>query len=114
MLVRHVLRTRLEAARELMSVLLELEEKDAQVAASFWLAAEYGDEVDRTEQALTEWEKPLPRGTRSGHEVVQFLRSRGARIGRKERDRSNEYHWAATSGAETEGEHGAITGDEGN
>jgi hypothetical protein len=102
-LVRHVLRTRVEAARELASVFFELEEKDPQVSASFWMASRYGGEVDREEAALKKWDTPFPKGVRGGREVVAFLREKGARLGLA-RDAT---HWAASSGAEmevTEGE----------
>lgn len=100
-LVRHVLRTRQEAARELMRLLLELEEKDAQVNASFWLAEEHGGEVmmvSKEDEGVADWERPLPRGTRGGREVVGYLRSKRARLGgAKVTD-----HWAASSGDEGE------------
>lgn len=99
-LVRHVLRTRLEAARDLASVLFDIEAKDAQINASFWLADKYGGEVmkvSKDDEALMEWERPLPEGRRSGSEVVEFLREKGARLGgAKSRD-----HWAAHSGDES-------------
>ncbi|GFZ48760.1 hypothetical protein JCM24511_06509 [Saitozyma sp. JCM 24511] len=97
-LVRHVLRTRVEAARQLARVLFELEDKDPQVSASFWLATKYGGEVDREREALDQWDEPFPRGVRSGREVVGFLRSKGARLG----GAKDAGHWAASSGAETE------------
>ena len=101
-LVRHVLRMRIEAARELAATLLEMEEKDSQVNASFWLAERHGGEVlqlSKEDEDLIEWERPLPKGIRSGREVVGFLRSKGARLGG---DRV-EGHWAASSGDEDRG-----------
>jgi len=102
LLVRHVLRIRLEAARELASLLFELEEKDAQINASFWLAEEYGGEVmkvSKEDEEVADWERPLPRGVRGGAEVVGYLRNRGARLGSvKIVD-----HWAASSGDEGDG-----------
>lgn len=100
-LVRHVLRMRLEAARDLASVLFELEEKDTQLNASFWLAERYGGEVlkiSKDDEALLEWERPLPEGRRSGREVVDFLRSKGARLGAGAS--RVDGHWAASSGDE--------------
>jgi len=100
-LVRHVLRIRFEAARDLAATLLEIEEKDCQVNASFWLAQEHDGEVlkaDREDDELVEWERPFPRGQRSGAEVVAFLRRNGARLGGSQ----VEGHWAASSGDETE------------
>lgn len=100
-LVRHVLRIRLEAARQLASVLLDLEKTNNQVSASFWLATKYGGEVDRGEEALNGSEPGVfPRGGREGQEVVQFLRDRGARLGGPERSKGD---WAASSGGETDG-----------
>ena len=102
-LIRHVLRTRLEAARELAKVLFELEAKDAQVNASFWLAEEYDGEVMKVseeDEGVADWERPLPRGTRGGAEVVDYLRRRGARLG----GARVADHWAASSGDEGGGE----------
>lgn len=105
-LVRQVLRTRLEAARELASVLFELEERDSEVNASFWLADEFGGEVlkvSKEDEEKLEWERPLPKGIRGGREVVSFLRDRGARLGLQKL----EGHWAAaTSGDEDDGRSG--------
>jgi glycerol-3-phosphate O-acyltransferase/dihydroxyacetone phosphate acyltransferase len=105
-LVRHVLRTRIEAARELASVLLELESEDAQVNASFWLAERHGGEVIKRSQGdkdegITEWERPLAKGLRGGAEVVEYLREKGARLGPggpggRGLGRT-ESHWAARS-----------------
>jgi len=99
-LVRHVLRSRFEAARDLASVLLDIEEKDAQINSSFWLADKYGGEVmkvSKEDEGLMDWERPLPEGRRSGSEVVHFLRQKGARLGgSKSKD-----HWAAHSGDES-------------
>ncbi len=99
-LVRHVLRIRLEAARELASLLLELEEQDAQINASFWLAEDGGEvlKVSKEDEEMADWERPLARGVRGGKEVVGYLRSRGARlVGARVDD-----HWAASSGDEAE------------
>ncbi|WWD19707.1 hypothetical protein CI109_104171 [Kwoniella shandongensis] len=85
-LVRHVLRVRLEAARQLAQVLLELEQDNADVNASFWLAKEFGGEVvevskEDEQNGVSDWERPLPKGTRRGGEVVNYLREKGARLG---------------------------------
>ncbi|WVQ66895.1 uncharacterized protein L199_005086 [Kwoniella botswanensis] len=103
-LVKHVLRTRLEAAKQLAKVLLELEARDEQVNASFWLAEEFSGqvlEVPEDEKGLNEWERNLPRARRSGKEVVGFLRGRGARLGI---NRDEEGHWVGSSGGEGEPE----------
>ncbi|WVR07618.1 hypothetical protein IAU60_004660 [Kwoniella sp. DSM 27419] len=103
-LVKHVLRTRLQAAQELARVLLELEDKDEQVNASFWLAEEFGGEVlkvSKEDEPLLEYERPLAKGVRSAREVVAFLRTKGARLGVS---KSEEGHWVASSGGETEAE----------
>ncbi len=94
-------------------MLLELEEKDAQVAASFWLAAEYGDEVDRTDQALTEWRSRYPAARAAGMKlsISCGLGEPGSAVmsGTGAMSIIGCHQWA-----ETEAEHGAITGDEGN
>ena len=95
-LVRHVLRYRLEAARELASTLIELETQNAEINASFWLAERFGGDVlklSKEDEGLIEWERPLPQGRRGGTEVVDFLRKRGARLGMA----SGEGFWAAAS-----------------
>ena len=100
-LVRHVLRLRLEAARELASVLFELESKDAQIDASFWLAEKFDGEIlkkSKMDEGLNDWERPLSRGIRGGAEVVRYLRENGARLGGARVDD----HWAASSGDEGE------------
>ena len=100
-LVKHVLRTRLEAARDLASVLSDLEKGDEGVQASFWLASTYGGEQDRKAEALERWEDsmPGPIGYRRGPEVVRFLRERGARVGRVVGGQDG--HWAADGAGET-------------
>lgn len=108
-LVRNVLRTRLEAARQLASVLYELEEKDIQLSASFWLASEHGGEVlkaSKEQEELGEWERPLAEGRRGGREVVGYLRSKGARL----RLSKMQSHWAAATSGD---EGGALSGTEG-
>ena len=95
-LVRHVLRFRLEAAKELASTLFDLETKDSELNASFWLAERYGGDVmkvSKEDEDLLEWERPLPKGVRGGTEVVGFFRKNGARLGGAQA----EEHWAAAS-----------------
>ncbi|ODN73335.1 hypothetical protein L202_07874 [Cryptococcus amylolentus CBS 6039] len=81
-LVRHVLRVRSEAFRELVQVLRELEQGEEVVAQS-WLAEEYGGRVLERErerdEVLSGWVQPG--GVRDGREVVSFLRARGADLG---------------------------------
>lgn len=101
-LVRNVLRTRLEAARQLASVLYELEEKDVQLNASFWLASAHGGEVlkiSKEHEELPEWERPLAEGRRGGREVVEYLRSKGARLG----SGKMQSHWAAATSGDEDG-----------
>ena len=99
-LVRHVLRVRLQAAKELARVFLDLEKNDADVHACYWLAESYGGEVlkvSKEHEELPEWERPLPQGRRGGREVVEFLRSKGARLGGQPHG-----HWAASDGDQTD------------
>lgn len=84
-LVKHILRVRAQAARELAELLLELE-NGGEVVAQTWLAEEFGGKVlqqiqqDGAEEQLTgRWVKQG--GTRSGREVLQYLKSKGARLG---------------------------------
>ena len=103
-LIRNVLQVRLEAARDLASTLFEVEERDIPVYASYWLAEEHGGEVlqlPKEAEALSVWERPMPEGRRSGREVVQFLRSHGARLGENEKLEDN---WAVGSGDERTGD----------
>ncbi|WOO82322.1 Glycerol-3-phosphate O-acyltransferase 2 [Vanrija pseudolonga] len=104
-LVRHVLRTRVQAARELSDVLLELEDQDARLKAKYWLAERYGGEVtniDHTDN-VPEYERHWPQRVRGAREVIAFLRGRGARFASAGR----EEHWAAaSSGDEGDGKNG--------
>lgn len=83
-LVKHILRVRAQAARELAELLLELENGE-EVMAQTWLAEEFGGKVLQqsqqvgVEEQLTGWVKQG--GTRSGREVIQYLKSKGARLG---------------------------------
>ncbi|EIW71954.1 hypothetical protein TREMEDRAFT_36357 [Tremella mesenterica DSM 1558] len=100
-LVRHVLRIRLEAARELADVLLQLEQTDGELYSSPWLAESYGGEVlniSKEDEERLEWERPLPVGRRGGKEVVGFLRTKGGRLGLGHVGG----HWAASDGEETD------------
>lgn len=97
----------MQAAKQLASVLNELESKDQHVMASYWLAERYGGQSDRTREALDGWETermPGPKGSRGGREVVGYLREKGARLGRGVKGESDEgeEHWAAHSGGETD------------
>lgn len=104
-LVRHVLRQRVQAARALTDTLLELEAADANVDASFWLAERYGGDVlplSKAEMELPAYERPWPKGRRGAREVVAFLRGRGARLGGTMGGES-EYWANASRAAETPG-----------
>jgi glycerol-3-phosphate O-acyltransferase/dihydroxyacetone phosphate acyltransferase len=98
-IVRNVLRVRLEAARELARLLFDLEEKDVEVNASFWLAEENGGRVGDEQEGdgVQDWEKGMKVAWRGGREVVGFLRSRGARLGDRARGVGErvESDWAA-------------------
>ncbi|WWC72092.1 uncharacterized protein I206_106052 [Kwoniella pini CBS 10737] len=103
-LVKHVLRIRLQAMKELNKTLLNIELKDQSVNASFWLVEEFVGEIEKPskeEENLNEWERELNRGIRNGKEVIGFLRGKGARLGVR---KNEEGHWAASSGGETEPE----------
>lgn len=99
-LVRHVLRMRVQATRELAQTFLELEDADATVKASFWLAETYGGDVLPVDSSddVPVYERHWPQGTRQAREIVAFLRGRGARL---EAAAAVEEYWAeATSGEE--------------
>jgi hypothetical protein len=108
--IKHVLRTRVAAAQALESFLAELESGEYRVNARPWLveAAPYGGEASQAEQQSTEDEGKdavdrFPMGTRSGEEVVEFLRWQGARI----LPSASEHNgWDALSGDETEARSG--------
>ncbi|KAK4688147.1 hypothetical protein P7C73_g1970, partial [Tremellales sp. Uapishka_1] len=109
-LVRHVLRLRIEAARELASVLLDLEASDESLHASYWLAEEAGGEVlkaSKEDEEKLEWERPIPTGVRGGREVVGYLREKGARLGYGNGQGgggAREGHWAAAASSGDESE----------
>lgn len=95
-LVKHVLRTRAEAARLFESYLVRLSEKDGlTVNARPWLAGETDIELGEEGSA------GLPTSKRSGKEVVEYLRSQGARI---LPSASSYTGWQALSGDEGEDE----------
>lgn len=98
LLVRHVLRQRIEVARDLERTLLELEAADTTVKASFWLAERYGGEVLPVDSSDTvpEYQRTWPQGVRYTREVVPFLRGRGALLG----SASSDEYWAEKSGEE--------------
>jgi glycerol-3-phosphate O-acyltransferase/dihydroxyacetone phosphate acyltransferase len=85
-LIKHVLRSRVKAAQALEAFLTELEGSDTRVNAKPWLAelAAFGgdedvklaNEVDDNPDILSR----IPKGSRAGSEVVQYLRSNGAKI----------------------------------
>jgi hypothetical protein len=84
------------ATRELAATLLELEDTDATVKASFWLAERYGGDVYGPDASkhVAEYERHWPQGTRQAREIVPFLRGRGARI---ESPSAGEEYWAAAA-----------------
>lgn len=92
-LVKHVLRTRVEASRLLERYLAILSETDPSVHARPWLAGETDIELDEAGSS------GLPKSKRSGREVVDYLKSQGARI---LPSASKHSEWAA-----------ALSGDEG-
>jgi hypothetical protein len=100
-LVRHVLRMRVQAAREIAATFLELEEADATVKSSFWLAERYGGDIVSADPSVpvAEYERGWPQGTREAREVVAFLRGRGARL---ESPSTGEEHWAGVTSGEDE------------
>ena len=121
-LVRHVLRARAQAVHALAAFLAELEHspRGQHIFASKDLAAKYGgfNEVDVVSpdhvEANGNYEKQRL-GWREAHEVLVFLRDRGARIATLEAQIAKDY-WAATaspfSDAEEEGETEYSSGNE--
>ena len=105
-LVRHVLRARARAVHALSAFLTELEHspKGQHVFSSKDLAIKYGGfpevanetpETDNQEKHLVGW--------REAHEVLVFLRDRGARIATLESQIAKDY-WAATASPFSDGE----------
>ena len=97
--IRHVLRSRAEAAKSLATFFEQLEcEADKQVKASLHLAKLYGwvDKVDESVvNAETDNGVQLPSGWRRAREVLSFLRERGAKVDSLQRGLEGE--WAALS-----------------
>jgi glycerol-3-phosphate O-acyltransferase/dihydroxyacetone phosphate acyltransferase len=96
--MRHVLRARAEAVRLLASCIAQLEAgpADKRVRASVHLARLYGgiDTLATTPNSNnTDSSPPTPVGWRRAHEVVSYLRNRGAKIAALERD--IEVEWVA-------------------
>lgn len=90
-LVKHVLRTRVEASKLLERYLATLGETDPPVHARPWLAGETDFELDDAGSG------GLPTSKRSGREVVQYLKNQGARI---LPSASKHSEWSALSGDE--------------
>lgn len=113
--IRHVLRSRAEAAKSLATFFDQLDKggQAKKVKASIHLARVYGwvDEVDDTtsdvemDQGVAVPKEPC--GWRHAREVVSFLRNRGAKVASLQRDIEGE--WAATS---SDGETPPIDGSE--
>ena len=96
--MRHVLRARAEAVRLLASCIAQLEAGPAEkrVRASVHLARLYGgiDTLATTsDTGNTDSSPPTPVGWRRAHEVVSYLRTRGAKVAALERD--IEVEWVA-------------------
>ncbi|KAH9022575.1 glycerol-3-phosphate-acyltransferase [Lactarius pseudohatsudake] len=96
--MRHVLRARAEAVRLLASCIAQLEAGPAEkrVRASVHLARLYGgiETIAPTSDASSSDSSPLtPVGWRHAHEVVSYLRSRGAKVAALER--GIEVEWVA-------------------
>ena len=109
--MRHVLRARIDAAKALAALFVQLERtEDKRVRASTHLARAHGGTVDdvpapggatsggATAEGVGEAEEP--RGWRSAREVVAFLRDRGAKIAQLRATVAGE--WAALSEGEVE------------
>lgn len=104
-LVRHVLRARVEAAKSLASLFANLEGSAAagkRVYASVHLARAYGGGVSqgRAPMSILETSEGVevpeePAGWRLAHEVISFLRVRGAKVAAL--DERVEGDWAALS-----------------
>ncbi|EJU02899.1 glycerol-3-phosphate acyltransferase [Dacryopinax primogenitus] len=80
-LVRHVLRYRVLACQALFKFLNDLERSDERVTASPHLARAFGHLPETSvsvQESTNEEFVPEPNESRSGHEVIRFLRSRGA------------------------------------
>lgn len=97
-LIRHVLRARIEAAKALETFLAALQRDGGRVVASARLAAAYGT---LNQSSVPSDDAGLFHGTRDVHEVLTFLRARGARFGATigSRDHWDE-RWALSSGDE--------------
>ena len=97
--MRHVLRARAEAVRLLASCIAQLEAGPAEkrVRASVHLARLYGSfetpAAPTSDTSSTDLSPPTPVGWRRAHEVVSYLRARGAKIAALER--GIEVEWVA-------------------
>lgn len=103
-LIRHVLRARLEATRALATFFqaLQTAPEGKRVNACGHLASTYGWVEESANDALGQPEEPLKVGYRSAKEVIEFLRSRGAKITALSAKDAGNY-WA-TSVLSSEGE----------
>lgn len=100
-LIRHVLRARVEAAKALASLFVQLGRAPdgKRVCASVHLAHAYGGQVDMPDRNQDTKEgveaRTEPIGWRSAREVVAFLRARGAKF--RALESPAEGDWAALS-----------------
>jgi glycerol-3-phosphate O-acyltransferase/dihydroxyacetone phosphate acyltransferase len=104
-LVRHVLRARIEAVKSLTSFFdyLQNAPSGTSLPASTHLAKLYGSVKQTGVEEVTGW--PEYEGERSVHEIVTFLKQRGAKIPAIRHASKEAAEWAAalTSGPEGEG-----------
>ncbi len=104
-LIRHVLRTRIEACRALESYLAELEREGGRIPARPWLAeaAAFGGEYPTPKEHHEDGEEQdwNPEGSRDGKELVAYLRQQGARILASQHEEHGE--WASDGGGLTSG-----------
>ena len=108
-LVRHLLRARAEAVRRLASFIRRIDKDDVRVSASGFMAKAYGGGLDslfahgggEIETVSGGVEAELnPTGWRNGKEVVAYLKSKGAMVGKLLREgESGEqpYQWDVLS-----------------
>jgi len=107
--IRHVLKSRAEAAKSLATFFDQLDRggEGRKVKASIHLARMYGwvDEVDDKAAGVEAPEEPL--GWRHAREVVSFLRKKGAKVASLQRGIEGE--WAALS---SDGDNSFVDGSE--
>lgn len=95
-LIRHVLRARTEAARQLGAFLKRIDRPGVRVSASEHMVDIFGGGYESLHTQDPSEVEGFPTGWRDGKEVMKYLKSKGARFERLYLEEDEQgYEWAA-------------------